>query len=191
MDRPRRDTEDWPVCLFDLLFIQFVFSWFIWYFCDFSIAEFLQTSRIPDVTSSWCELTFRIASQICLETVIGFTRLTSHCGTPNWTEVGLTVSAIVGTARICGTGLYCKRPPVTWYHWSWKPRYPKQYYLRRRIIARRKSILKSAKKSRVKNRYRPYKAKYTKEAREFLKSPNFVDYDFDDVWGGDKTSICV
>eukprot|EP00978_Attheya_sp_CCMP212_P038667 scaffold193832_cov48-Attheya_sp.AAC.1 len=54
------------------------------------IAEFLQTLLIPDVTSSWCDWTFRIASQICLETVIGFTILTSHCGTPNWHELGLT-----------------------------------------------------------------------------------------------------
>eukprot|EP00978_Attheya_sp_CCMP212_P031221 scaffold117324_cov40-Attheya_sp.AAC.1 len=87
------------------------------------ITEFLQTSRIFDGTSGWCDWTFRIACQTCLKTVLGFTRLTSHCGTVNWNEIGLSVSAIVGTTRICWTGLYIKRPPFTWYHWSWKPRY--------------------------------------------------------------------
>eukprot|EP00978_Attheya_sp_CCMP212_P017693 scaffold47424_cov26-Attheya_sp.AAC.1 len=72
------------------------------------IMEFLQTSRIFDATSGWCNCTFRITCQTCLKTVLGFTRLTSHCGTVNWNEIGLSVSAIVGTARICWTGLYIK-----------------------------------------------------------------------------------
>ena len=162
------------MCLFDVLMIQLVFCWFVWYLCDFSIAEFLQSSRIM----SW---TFSTSIQTCLKTLTGLTRLTSDECAPNWNEFGLTLSAIVGTVRTCWTGFYIRRPPIMWY---WRKRYPKQYYLRRRIIARSKSVLRAKKKSRVKNRYRPYKAKYSKEAREFLNAPNFVDYDFDDVWGG-------
>eukprot|EP00978_Attheya_sp_CCMP212_P008525 scaffold19997_cov34-Attheya_sp.AAC.2 len=51
------------------------------------ITEFLQTSRIFDGTSGFSDWTFRIACQTCLKTVLGFTRLTSHCGTVNWREL--------------------------------------------------------------------------------------------------------